>query len=151
SRSALTRAVSDGIAPNGNRPAGQLLHSEGFVIAALIACLALAAPPAHVVVFHQRETFAGWPANGGLWAWDAGQEVVVGFETGRFEERKGHNITGKHTNVLARTTDGGQTWVVEKPVGYYQEGVKAKPLTGPLAFTAPGFAMRIVASGYGVA
>lgn len=104
----------------------------------------------HVVIYHRAEAFAGWPANGGMWVWEDGKEVLVGFETGKFEERKGHNITGKHANALARTTDGGDSWIIEKPEGYFQAGMKAKSLTGPIAFDAPDFAMRVLAEGYGV-
>ena len=70
--------------------------------------LVLAAGPRHAVVFHRPDTFAGWPANGGLWTWDGGREAVVGFITGPYREQKGHNLDEPYTNRLARTTDGGE-------------------------------------------
>ena len=34
----------------------------------------------HVVVYREPGRFAGWPANGGMWAW--GNELLVGFRQG---------------------------------------------------------------------
>ena len=121
-----------------------------FLPALIAACgpAAAVAAPDHVVVFHRPDTFAGWPANAGLWAWDGGAEALVGFVTAPFKEQDGHNLAKPYTNSLARTRDGGRTWAVEPAPGYCQEGMPAGPLPGRLDFAAPGFAMRVVAEGY---
>lgn len=112
--------------------------------------VALAAPPAveHGVVFHDPAVFAGWPANGGAWHWYNGREFAVGFVTGKFGQRQGHNVTPPYTNRLARTTDWGDTWTVEDPPGFYQPGQPIAVLSKPIDFTAVGLTLRVVAEGY---
>lgn len=112
----------------------------------LLTLLVAAPAPAHAVVFHDPAVFAAWPANGGRWAW--GDEVAVAFVTGKYEPRPGHNVVPPYTNRLARTTDGGETWAVEVPKGFYQTGDKPRPLTDPIDFAADGLAVRVVAEGY---
>lgn len=114
----------------------------------LVAATAAASPPQHAIVFHEPDTFAAWPANGGAWTWDRGQEAAIAFVTGRYQLRPGHNVVPPYTNRLARTSDGGKTWTVETPRGFYQTGQPVKPLTAPIPFDAPGLAMRFVAEGY---
>lgn len=108
------------------------------------------APPApeHGVVFHDPAVFAGWPANGGAWHWHNGREFLVAFVTGKFEPRAGHNVVPPFANRLARTTDGGKTWAVEDPPGFYQPGRPVAALTEPIDFFADQFAMRVIAEGY---
>jgi hypothetical protein len=102
----------------------------------------------HVVVYHQPGCFAGWPANGGLWSWDDGQEILVGFCTGDVREQPGHNIVEPYTNRLARSRDGGLTWEIEEPPGYYQAGTAFvdAPVAGFRSST--GIAIRCTAIGY---
>lgn len=116
----------------------------------VLLAVALAAPPAveHGVVFHDPAVFAGWPANGGAWHWHNGREFAVGFVTGKYEARPGHNVSPPFANRLARTTDGGQTWAVEDPPGFYQPGRPIAVLTKPIDFVANNFAMRVIAEGY---
>lgn len=105
--------------------------------------------PRHGVVFADGDTFAGWPANGGLWPWADGEEALVAFVTGKYVERKGHNLEKPYTNRLGRTRDGGKTWTVEVPAaGFYQPKMKVEPLAKAIPFQAEGFAMRVVAEGY---
>ncbi|MBA4062163.1 MAG: hypothetical protein C0501_00330 [Isosphaera sp.] len=119
------------------------------VVLALAALTPAADPaPRHAVVFHEKGTFPAWPANVGLWSWDGGKEAVVGFVTGKYVLRGGHNVAEPYANRLARTTDGGKTWAVEKGDGFYQPGTPAKPLHKGIDFTADGFALRVVAEGY---
>jgi len=109
----------------------------------------------HVVVYREPGRFAGWPANHGAWSW--GDEIVVGFEIGRFRPAThGHAIDYDQPaeHVLARSLDGGETWTVERPPGLrpppgtHVAGVPTeeggKPLTdcpGGLDFTLSGFAL----------
>jgi hypothetical protein len=107
-----------------------------------------AAPPEHVVVFQDPKLFAGWPANVGLWHWDGGQEALVGFITGRYELRAGHNIKAPYTNRLARTSDGGRTWKLEAAKGFFQPGDKVVPFREPIPFDDANLALRFLAEGY---
>lgn len=125
-------------------------------ILVLTGLLSLGVMPAaeHGVVYHEAGRFGGWPANHGMWAW--GNELLVGFETGHFRRTaQGHAIdyTKPAEHVLARSTDGGRTWTMERPAGLKPPpGVKVAGVpTGPdgrpledspggFDFTAPGFA-----------
>jgi hypothetical protein len=110
--------------------------------------LAGTAETRHSVVYYRKGEFAAWPANGGLWTWDGGQEVLVGFCVGRFKEQPGHNILPPYSNILARSRDGGQTWRPERPAGYAQPGTKFAVLKEPVNFAHRDFAMRCIANGY---
>jgi len=117
--------------------------------------LGVLAAAEHGFVYKEPGRFGGWPANHGMWAW--GNELLVGFETGYFRDtEKGHAIdyTKPAEHVLARSTDGGKTWTIERPEGLKPPpGVKVagvptgpdgRPLTdspGGFDFTAPGFAL----------
>src|SRR5207244_13339713 len=78
-----------------------------------------AAPPGalrHVVVYREEGRFAGWPANHGIWSW--GDEILVGFSRGYYKDRgRFHHIDHDRPEefLLARSRDGGLTWVVEQP------------------------------------
>jgi hypothetical protein len=106
----------------------------------------------HTMVAIANDRFHGWPANNGVWQW--GDEILVGFTQGDFLVRPGHNIAGIEENQLARSEDGGQTWTMVNPNGFMKDGNQQfrgsgkTPLTGPLDFLHPGFAMRIFAHGY---
>jgi hypothetical protein len=101
----------------------------------------------HSIAFAQADTFAGWPANNGLWMWQDG-EILTGCVTGPFVSQPGHNLLEPYTQRLLRSMDGGATWTVETPVGYV--GIDAAPVALPVAlnFTSPGFAMRMSGAGY---
>jgi hypothetical protein len=117
-------------------------------LAALWLAAAGGEEPRHVVVAREPGSFLAWPANGGLWTWDDGQEALVAFVSGAFVEQPGHNIGPRHTNRLARSRDGGSTWTVEQPTGFAQPGATFGVLTHGLDFTGPGFALRCTATGY---
>lgn len=104
----------------------------------------------HKIAAGEAGMFCGWPANNGVWTWNGGKEILVGFSFGKFIEQSGHNIDsgGGILSRLARSNDGGRTWKVEAPANFVGEGGEAKPSPGGIAFDAPGFAMRIVGNGY---
>ncbi len=90
-----------------------------FLYLFLIISFAFGAePPKNTVVFAEAGRFGGWPANHGIWSW--GDEILVGFEVGYFKASdRGHSIDYSRPaeHVLARSLDGGETWVTERPDG----------------------------------
>jgi len=99
----------------------------------------------HVIVFGKPDIFCGWPANNGVWIW--GNEILVGFSYGPFVEKKGHNKGPESHSVLARSTDGGESWVMEDPENFAGDGGDVVPSPGGINFAHPGFAMRVHRSG----
>jgi hypothetical protein len=117
-----------------------------------------AAAPVHVEVARAAGRYGGWPANHGIWAW--GDEILVGFSWGHMRSggaESGHPIDRQQPeeHMLARSLDGGRTWTHEKhadlippPTPGHIAGVPtenggkaAAPLTTPIDFRAPGFAL----------
>ena len=95
----------------------------------------------HIMVYHQKGRFGGWPANHGIWSW--GDEILVGFSAGHYQDRGPtlHNIDHDkpEEHLLARSQDGGQTWVIENPA---EQGVLLGTLgmrhgTVPPGYTEP--------------
>lgn len=109
---------------------------------------------AHVIVASEAGKFCGWPANNGVWRWDGGREILVGFSFGDFVEQEGHNLKGGSdatlgvVSRLARSLDGGQSWTVEDPDNFVGKGGVATDSPGEFDFQAPSFALRIVGIGY---
>lgn len=101
----------------------------------------------HVVLFAPTGSFAGWPANNGLWSWPDG-EILVGCSTGAFEAQSGHNVSGAIHSVLLRSQDGGTSWTAEKPSGFLNDPHPLTDLAHAPDLTADGFAMRVVGTGY---
>src|SRR5262245_19289046 len=66
----------------------------------------------HVMIFHEKGRFGGWPATHGIWAW--GNEILVGFSIGYHKdlgpERNNIDRERPEEHVLARSKDGGKTW-----------------------------------------
>jgi hypothetical protein len=137
-----------------------------FVCAGLASSTMMgAASPArvekHVVVYKEPARFAGWPANHGLWSW--GNEILVGFSAGYHKDLgpERHNIDRQRPeeHLLARSRDGGETWVIENPAtqgaliptgkvlhGVTPPGLKEKPwqeCPGDVDFTQPDFALTL--------
>jgi len=108
----------------------------------------------HVIVAGEAARFCGWPANNGLWRWDNGREILVGFSFGDFVEQQGHNLKGGSdatpgvASRLARSLDGGRTWTVEEPANFVGDGGAAAASPGGFDLQAPGFALRVVGVGY---
>ncbi len=78
----------------------------------------------NIVVYREPGRYAGWPANHGIWTW--GNEIVVGFESGFFQfSETRHSIDWDRPaqHLLARSTDGGETWSIEHP-----ESLKPPPI-----------------------
>jgi hypothetical protein len=95
-----------------------------------------------VVIFREPGRYGGWPANGGVWSW--GNEVVVGFTAAWYKPvSSGHAVdrAKPFEKWQARTRDGGLTWSIEKPSCFGIGLPKRVPLTEPLDFTHPDFAL----------
>lgn len=104
----------------------------------------------HIVVYHEKDKFLGWPANNGAWTAD-GVNMLVGFTHGDYQLKKKHNIGGNQVSWLARSADMGQTWKAYDPhdyVGDFGDKPERKTLVEPIDFSQPQFAMRIVGTGY---
>jgi hypothetical protein len=67
-------------------------------------------------VYRESGRYGGWPANQGIWAW--GDEILVGFSAGchKLFDPERHPIDRERPeeHLLARSLDGGRTWLVEK-------------------------------------
>jgi hypothetical protein len=99
------------------------LHTLSFSL--LVLAVVVASDPVaggvpeveHVMVYHQKGRFGGWPANHGIWSW--GDEILVGFSAGYHQDRgpAQHNIDHDkpEEHLLARSRDGGRTWSIENP------------------------------------
>jgi hypothetical protein len=95
----------------------------------------------HVVAYHEKDRFAGWPANGGIWSW--GNEIAVAVARGWFSHNpKEHSYDRAKPmeSILLRSLDGGLSWSVE-PLAL--PGGDPKPSPGSIDFTHPDFALRV--------
>ena len=105
----------------------------------------------NVIVFKEKNRFAGWPANNGIWSWS--DEIVVGFTLGYHDDKKreGHPIDGNRpiTKRQARSLDGGKTWTIETPSYLDSSGREAQPSESPggIDFTHPDFALLFLMEG----
>jgi hypothetical protein len=103
----------------------------------------------HQVVTAQAGRFFGWPANNGLWSWDGGAEILAGCVSGALDRTAGfHAIREPYTQHLLRSLDGGNTWSRETPENYVDSRLDCAPLSQPLDFLHPGFALRAAGDGY---
>lgn len=93
----------------------------------------------HNVVYYESGEFNAWPANQGGQAWQWGNEILVGFFNGIYEEKEGHNWAEPVKLLFARSTDGGETWSVSQASYGEAEG----PAPGDINFAHPDFALRI--------
>jgi hypothetical protein len=91
--------------------------------------------------------FAGWPANNGAWGFDGGREVLVGFTDGPWVQTEGHNTEEPYTSHLSRSVGGGG-WTNETPPNFVGRCATPVPPPGGIDFSAPGFALRAVGTGY---
>ncbi len=120
----------------------------------------------HVTVFAEPGRFGGWPANHGIWIWpdqNGRDEILVGFSKGYHKDlgpdRHAIDRERAEEHLLARSTDGGQTWAIENPAergalipagkalhGVVPPGLREKPwqdCPGGIDFTHPDFAMTL--------
>jgi hypothetical protein len=112
----------------------------------------------HLIVYGEEGRFCGWPANEGLWTWDGGREILVGFEYANFllqDDYHDMDRNGPKRIALARSTDSGQTWTMTLPDDIHEpeflenpdlhpvdfDRVPA-PCPGGYDFTNPNFAMK---------
>ncbi len=102
----------------------------------------------HVRVAGKEGRFFGWPANNGLWTWDAGGEILVGYTDGDWVEQEGHNIGDVRLTKLARSVDGGRTWHSEDPANFVGKDGIPQNSPGDIKFNHPDFALRVAATGY---
>lgn len=135
-----------------------------FFMAGSFLLLASSPPdtPRHIVVYSEQGRFAGWPANHGIWSW--GNEILVGFESGYFQDPETAGRRGGHAidyskpaeHLLARSLDGGETWEIERPESLQPpEGARIAGVPAPgggrvpvecpggIPFTHPDFAMTV--------
>lgn len=104
-----------------------------------------------VVVAAAPGRFLAWPANNGLWSWEGGREILVGFHDGPWVEKEGHKVGQPQQQRLARSRDGGLSWQLETPEPYVGREGAARPLRQPLRLDDPDLAIRVVADGRGTA
>ncbi len=101
----------------------------------------------HVIVYKEGGKFCGWPANHGIWIW--GDEILVGFELGYYKESTNkHSFDRDKLKILvtARSLDGGESWMLEKPEGIIPPSLGGrKPIQCPgnINFKHPDFAMKL--------
>ncbi len=104
----------------------------------------------HSIIYYQPGRFAGWPANNGAFIFD-NDEIVTGFTEAAYKKASGHNAEKPFLSWLARTTDGGKTWVASDPDNYagdFGDQPDLKPIDAPINYKQPGFAMRVVGAAY---
>lgn len=104
------------------------------------------------VVAAAEGRFLGWPANQGLWQWENGRELLVGFADGPWvKKEEGHQIGEPQHNRLARSLDGGLSWVRESPDPFVGTAADRDPVVtpAPIRFDHPDLALRVVAGGKG--
>ena len=102
----------------------------------------------HQIVYREAGRFGGWPANHGAWAW--GDELLVGFESAwhQTQDVKRHQIDRSRSaeSCFARSLNGGETWVIERPGVPLAVDVAVKrrsALREPLDFSNPNFALTL--------
>jgi hypothetical protein len=104
---------------------------------------------ARVTVAAEPGRFLAWPANNGIWSWDGGRELLVGFHDGPWQEKEGHKVGHPQVQRLARSLDGGRSWHQETPSPYVGREGAPMPLLKPILFDDPDLAIRVVADGTG--
>jgi len=128
-----------------------LVDLGGLVGAFLLLAVGLTPQPSwaieHVTVFDEPGRFAAWPANGGLWSWEGGQELVVTFEVGWFRDKPDHEDGHARDerpceDFLARSLDGGRTWSWEKFDLFGGNNGDFLPLKESMPFASEGFAFK---------
>lgn len=100
------------------------------------------------VVAEVPDRFYAWPANNGMWSWDEGEEILIGYTDGPWLEQVGHNIGHPQLTKLARSKDGGETWMSESPENFVDGGGNPVSSPGNFTFDHRGFALRVAAAGY---
>lgn len=99
------------------------------------------------IVAAEPGRFLAWPANNGLWSWESGREILVGFHDGPWQEKEGHKVGHPQQQRLARSLDGGLSWRLETPTPYVGREGEPRPLAEPLRLSDPDLAIRVAADG----
>lgn len=106
-------------------------------------------PTHNVIVYYEPGRFCGWPANNGIWIW--GNEIVVGFTLSYYQDKELHHSqdeTRPSISVLARSTDGGETWTMEDPDNFVGDDGRPEINTNPINFKHAEFALRSIQNRY---
>ncbi len=108
-----------------------------------------AANPASLqIVVAEEGRFLAWPANQGLWSWDNGRELLVGYVNGPWvDKEEGHKIGSPQTFQLARSLDGGRSWSRQAADPPFSLEGKAGSPAQPIHFDDPDLAVRVLADG----
>jgi hypothetical protein len=126
----------------------RIFPSSLLILAIVLPNTAVAGDPPHVTanvtIYKEKDRFAGWPANNGIWCWE--NEIVVGFILGYHKEKEGHTIDGDRPSprMQARSLDGGHNWTIEATTLADPDGKAraAASLPEPIDFSHPDFAAR---------
>ncbi len=112
----------------------------------LLSCGLLSAE--HVLVYRESGRLGGWPANHGIWSW--GNEILVGFSAAYHKvqpaTRHQQDPDKPEEPRLARSLDGGLTWMIEAPRDLLppaQGGREPRDLDQPMDLQRSGFAMTL--------
>lgn len=94
------------------------------------------------IIAYDSLYFYGWPANHGVWNW--GNEILVGLMRGNYLfDILHHSIDrSKQVALLARSTDGGETWKLEDPINFVTDPGKPVPLKTSINLSNPDLAIR---------
>lgn len=130
--------------------------SLGFTLMSNIQAQTLEKDVVHIKVYHEPGRYAGWPANTGIWIW--GNEILTGFSKGYYRDngiKHGIDRQKEEIHVLARSTNGGESWNITDPgkdkvyipmaeFGIQRNDVEllvVKKLEKPVNFTKKEFAL----------
>ncbi len=103
----------------------------------------------YVQVASLEDRYLGWPANNGIWKWDGGLEILVGFTDGPFDQEGGfHRIGNPQLSKLSRSKDGGKTWEIESPDNFVGSAGSVISYPGDIHFGHNDFALRVSSAGY---
>lgn len=140
--------------PTGERRARPLVDDSPLLAPGMVVPTDLR----HLTIYAEEGRFLGWPANEGLWSWDGGRELLVGFEYANFlihDDNHDVDRDGPKYIALARSLDAGETWemtlpeeilppaYLEDPEMYAgQPDREPAPCPGGYDFSHPDFAMK---------
>ena len=63
----------------------------------------------HIALYRKPGSYAGWPANYGIWSWQ--EEIVVSFTLGFYDADNGGFIVS-HKEATARGGNGAQWYIL---------------------------------------
>lgn len=97
----------------------------------------------NLIIYQEPGRFGGWPANHGIWQW--GDEILVGFERAFYQANdKDHSIVREKSPEpgLARSMDGGETWMLEQPDALARRPEEAVAIPEEINFGDPNIALK---------